>query len=93
MTDWISTKERLPSLDGKEFRFIVCCLRRDYFGGSKPRVLVTEAGYGPRLAQRQSEGETKWENHFYELGMLVPSDCWIPDEDITHWMPMPEPPK
>jgi hypothetical protein len=91
---WISVKDKLPTVgNGGDFRFIVSY--PESFGrNNEPtgKIIVTFAGYGPCLNENAKDDPKgwRWERHFYELGGLVPSCCWL--DSVTHWMPLPEPP-
>ena len=78
---WIPVTERLPEKDGKYlvFRKIHHISLCAVYGFAKDGRKVDEYDF-----------ETKWENVWY---------CYDPEygyyviDSVTHWMPLPEPPK
>lgn len=81
MTGWISVKERLPEMP------LVCTVAEsdgtEFLLNVSDFVLVASKGlngYTIYTAQVNEDGE--WTNYMGD---------WA--EDVTHWMPLPEPPK
>lgn len=83
MPRWIPVEERLPEDNDK--RFLVCAKRFD----GEPYMHIC---YHAKKLHEFDEYDFPTENrpgwYFYdsEYG-------WIEKEDVTHWMPLPEPPK
>lgn len=77
--DWISVKDRLPE-DGQE-------------------VLVISHGWGERLVYvgqyKRVESETSWLTGITPKvsNWLLWGWSYIKEPQVTHWMPLPEPPK
>ncbi len=94
--DWISVKDRLPNKDDGWIGFSVNSIDQEkkYF----IRVLAYESGgYGARVTIRQFRvlliGEWTMEND----GCRIAAGSFMDDENsdwiVTHWMPLPKPPK
>lgn len=78
---WISAKDRLPDAAGYEC--LVCAVNENY---NQTHVLTAHTGYG----------EPGWwtGNVNYMSGATSPRDNRLhPALNVTHWMPLPEPPK
>lgn len=79
MADWISVKKRLPD---EEEKYYLCYVK----GGYPCLCLWTDDRFGLRNVYINSEkkfgGEWGWSVH------TKPKY-----DEITHWMPLPEPPK
>ena len=78
---WISVKDRLPDAAGYEC--IVCAVNENY---NQTHVFTAHTGYG----------EPGWwtSNVHYMSRATSPSDNRLhPALKVTHWMPLPEPPK
>ncbi len=88
---WIPVGETLPDEKADTFRYLVHRNIR-HLRGERFDSYVDIAGYGLRRNDNAPTPEGwRWEIHFYELDMLVPCNCWI--DDVTHWMPLPNPPE
>ena len=78
---WISVKDRLPDAAGYEC--LVCAVNENY---NQTHVFTAHTGYG----------EPGWwtGNVHYMSRVTSPSDNRLhPALNVTHWMPLPEPPK
>lgn len=78
---WISVKDRLPDAAGYEC--LVCAVNENY---NQTHVFTAHTGYG----------EPGWwtGNVHYMSRTTSPSDNRLhPALNVTHWMPLPEPPK
>ena len=78
---WISVKDRLPDAAGYEC--LVCAVNENY---NQTHVFTAHTGYG----------EPGWwtSNVHYMSRVKSPSDNRLhPALNVTHWMPLPEPPK
>lgn len=78
---WISVKDRLPDAAGYEC--LVCAVNENY---NQTHVFTAHTGYG----------EPGWwtSNVHYMSRATSPSDNKLhPALKVTHWMPLPEPPK
>ncbi|MBA1156891.1 DUF551 domain-containing protein [Microvirga mediterraneensis] len=77
MTDWIDVNDRLPGEQGQDSEDVLCFLN-GHCG-----ILDTEArmggGWGIRLG-------------FYDAGKRMFRCSGQPTWEVTHWMPLPEPP-
>ena len=92
MSEWIAVTERLPDKDAADFRVLVRYVRpsfRGYIAG--PYIDLVAYGLARNDNAANKEGWA-WEYHFHELGPLVPCNSWIPDDWVTHWMSLPDPP-
>lgn len=81
MSEWISVKDRLPKTDGHYLVY-----KDTGFGFGLQEV----CGFARNLKDIDDECFTRKKAGFYkydrECGFYEPAD-------ITHWMPLPEPPK
>ena len=80
-SNWISVKDRLPDAAGYEC--LVCAVNENY---NQTHVFTAHTGYG----------EPGWwtGNTHYMSRITSPSDNRLhPALNVTHWMPLPEPPK
>lgn len=80
-SQWISVKDRLPDAAGYEC--LVCAVNENY---NQTHVFTAHTGYG----------EPGWwtGNVHYMSRVTSPSDNRLhPALNVTHWMPLPEPPK
>lgn len=78
MSEWISVKDRLPEI-GTE---VIAWSPKSYTGLGQGRVTAL-----CRLIRYEEATEFYWANHY-------PGNSNIhTQEAITHWMPLPEPPK
>ena len=78
---WISVKDRLPDAAGYEC--LVCAVNENY---NQTHVFTAHTGYG----------EPGWwtGNVHYMSRVTSPSDNRLhPALNVTHWMPLPEPPE
>ena len=78
---WISVKDRLPDAAGYEC--LVCAVNENY---NQTHIFTAHTGYG----------EPGWwtGNVHYMSRATSPSDNKLhPALKVTHWMPLPEPPK
>lgn len=78
---WIPVSERLPKEDGK---YLVC---KNLLGDSFIKT-VWFARDGRKVSQY--DFENRWKNVWYEYDSEYGH---IALDDVTHWMPLPEPPK
>lgn len=82
MADWISVKDRLPEENG----MYICCIK-----ASKRTSYVDVIGFVRNLHEFD-------EIYFFEenrSGFIKTDDRlgFIEIKKVTHWMPLPEPPK
>jgi hypothetical protein len=77
MSEWISVKDKLPKLDADN-----CCLDEEDYGRYSDPVLVFDEMCGRALVAGFDGREKKW---IGDDGDIL--------YDVTHWMPLPEPPE
>ena len=80
-SNWISVKDRMPDAAGYEC--LVCAVNENY---NQTHVFTAHTGYG----------EPGWwtGNVHYMSRTTSPRDNRLhPALNVTHWMPLPEPPK
>lgn len=103
MGEWISVKDRLP----KTQKPVLVCAKDKTFGYK--RVLkAAHVGYHECSTDdyewQEYEGDTEYDEEkdcfwipdcWYETNAVEDNGNWILNDDyeITHWMPLPEPPK
>lgn len=80
MSEWISVKERLPS---EKSRCLVYIRAHNKWRGYMKTVWFTPCYEG---VEDHLQGKKMWYDYDSEYG-----DYKI--RDVTHWMPLPEPPK
>lgn len=80
-TKWISVKDRLPKKDGYYLAFV-----EGYW--ARCTRLLSFAKDGRKVDEFDFDEGAKnvWYRHDSEYG-------YVPVEDVTHWMPLPQPPK
>lgn len=78
MGEWISVKDRLPENDGE---YLVYTESGDIFNAQFDSCCGENGEFGA------------WHSYYdgHTLGFLDAD--WMPYDGITHWMPLPEPPK
>ena len=101
---WINVKDRLPE---NEVDVLICAQRRYYKGGTIPVVSTAfytdgkmnteESGYNWGLGNVDMEYDEEVDAY------IVPEGWWesvrygeefsAVDDFVTHWMPLPQPPK
>ena len=78
---WISVEDRLPEEDGKYLATSI------YFGGDPCIDTLSFAKNGETIDEYEFAGQKNiW--YFYDFGY---GD--VSTEYVTHWMPLPQPPK
>lgn len=81
MNEWISVKDRLPEKDGNYLCYLEC-------------GAVCEAAFDSTIA---SEGEEfpfgEWVGVYNSDTLGFTDSYWEEYDAITHWMPLPDPPK
>ena len=102
--EWISVEDRLP---GNEVDVLICAQRRYYKGGTIPvvstafhtdgKMKTEESGYNWDLGNVDMEYDEEVDAY------IVPEGWWesvrygeefsAVDDFVTHWMPLPNPPK
>ena len=90
--EWISVKDRLPENCDGRVQCVVCVLRsyRDAFGEPCDEKVVIQANYDCN----QKIWNLDFEEWKEQLNALIDIDDAPEEGDyITHWMPLPEPPK
>ena len=101
MTDWISVNERIPE-SGKYV--LACCEVRLLSGDKKRYVCVAMHTAKKSISVRDWEGsgaeyDEETDEYYYPEGWWECLFNWdeyssVAIEDfVTHWMPLPEPPK
>lgn len=76
---WIPLEERLPETEGTEGKVLVYTEDEDAFS----------AEYEPD----EGWGFGCWRQHYDPETLACLENEWIPIIGVTHWMPLPEPPK
>lgn len=105
MSEWISVEERLPEAE----EVVLVTMQYDDFGAPplwRPFVSVAaHVGYHERTTEdwREYEGETEYDEEndcfwikpcWYEVNVVDDNPNWeLTCCIVTHWMPLPEPPK
>lgn len=102
--EWISVKERLPESRVK----VIAILQSKTFPRYKPITILAHIGEHEQTTDdydwRDCECDTEYDEEkdcywvkecWYEVNEVDDNPNWIIDSDydVTHWMPMPEPPK
>lgn len=90
--EWISVKDRLPENCDGRVQCVVCvlCSYRDVFGEPCDKKVVIQANYDCN----QKIWNLDFEEWKEQLNALIDIDDAPEEGDyITHWMPLPEPPK
>lgn len=90
--EWISVKDRLPENCDGRVQCVVCvlCSYRDAFGEPCDEKVVIQANYDCN----QKIWNLDFEEWKEQLNALIDIDDAPEEGDyITHWMPLPEPPK
>ena len=77
MSEWISVKDRLPDKTGR-YLAVKKRIAPDYLGGNRTDIVILR--------------------FFVDKGFRMPTHIpdWINEEineEVTHWMPLPDPPK
>ena len=100
---WISVEDRLP-----ESEKIVLASAKNKTFGYHHVLMVAHIGYHEFSTEehgwRDYEGDTEYDEEndcfwvpecWYEVNSVEDNGNWIIDSDyvVTHWMPLPEPPK
>jgi len=85
MSGWIDVKDRLPEMTYRGARSENVLIRRDCGKGSVPSTSISF-----RWSEAQIMSTSFNDEHSI-------TDCWDGQESkgyrVTHWMPLPEPPK
>lgn len=81
MAEWISVKDRLPEEDGEYL-----CFYKNFFDTTG--VLILE--FALNMRERFFSPDFKNRSGFCEY---VGDGAWVEIDCVTHWMPLPEPPK
>lgn len=92
MSEWISVKDRLPKNRDIWGRYIVCvlCSYFDVFGEPYDDKFVIQANYD----SNQKIWHLDFEDYKEQLNALIDiDDAPVEGHYVTHWMPLPEPPK
>lgn len=77
MSEWISVKDRMPDEPGR-YLVVLNRIAPEDLGGNNTRIMILKF---------MQEREFRYPVHF---------PTWINDEikeAVTHWVPLPEPPK
>ena len=80
MGDWIRCEDRLPELEQRVLVFAKCII--DGFTEDAIVAITSMTDVNPLWPS------IKWEVHWRD-----PWQYFMSDYKITHWMPLPEPPK
>ena len=85
---WISVKDRLP--DNEEDDVLIYCREIEHYGLHKEKRKAYHAIY-----KGAYDGDRWYTNWCYGCKYIEDTNAEYPDEEITvtHWMPLPEPPK
>ena len=79
---WVSVKDRLPTYaEVKDERVLVLTESGDIFSIGFDECIEDESIFG------------MWRQNFDPVTLGATDSDWIPCEGVTHWMPLPEPPK
>lgn len=102
-SEWIPVTERLP-----ESEKIVLVSAKSKTFGYRHTIMVAHVGYHEITTEeygwQECEVETEYDEEndcfwipecWYEVNSVEDNGNWIIDSDydVTHWMPLPEPPK
>lgn len=100
---WISVEERLPESE----KIVLAAAKSKTFGWHHV-LMVAHIGYHEFSTEeygwRDYEGDTEYDEEndcfwipecWYEVNSVEDNGNWIIDSDyeVTHWMPLPEPPR
>lgn len=92
MSEWISVKDRLPERKNYWERYIVVVLSSfsSWHEESYDKEIVTTADYD----SEQKIWHIDWGDSKKQLNALIDIEDIQPEADfVTHWMPLPKPPK
>lgn len=94
MSEWISVKDRMPERSAQWERYIVTVLRSHYPRSSYD---ICDAPYDEEFVTTAAYDSAQkiWHLDWNEqLNALIDiEDAPLNGDYVTHWMPLPEPPK
>lgn len=102
--EWISVKDRMPKSGEK----VLAVLQSKCFPKYRPITVLAHIGKHEKTTEdyewQESECETEYDEEndcywiaecWYEVNVVDDNPNWIIESDynVTHWMPLPMPPK
>lgn len=99
MSEWIRVGERLPDVKPGEVKSVIVCVRREHNGKSYVfsanylncyELLNEEHGDEDGIILATGFYDEDYFNGEEGFSLCCPRDT---ADEVTHWMPLPEPPK
>lgn len=90
MSEWISVKDRLPAFD----QLVLVYARNKDTEKKWNREGIYTAELKNKTPKPDPEGKRNfWGLPGYDSEWTVWSWCYFSEPDVTHWMPLPDPPQ